>query len=1552
MRPKGPRGSLRRRAVTALTTLTVAVSGLAFVPVTAAPAVAADTGSAPAQVLNQPTYSNRLVTIDGRATLVSQTQSGTIAQGYGFNSATGSASNGALPPEEVTEQWVSTGRYEGSGNLAGMQSATVQLFSMSPLELRTMVVYLDTTRSASTDYLIVKKGLADGLSAQWSSYATGTKGGHILASSGLNVVSGDLMVARRVNDFPDVDDVMDHYTISAAGAIAKVNTMCWSNDDCTNEDGSLKDHHRIRILDIHGANPTWDSPYRSEEKSENGDAFKFRVLSANWQGRYDANDPDRSTDLRVFNFKQNGDKLSANTQEFDGKILGTERSFMQPGDEGRITATVDPNQSDGGGAIIEDVADVNPDLYLVSLYDSLSNNSGVYGCFDDDPCAPITSGRDGSENPYSASTPFCTITNAAGAPSISMQATFYGCAVLTTSGTVKTQVIRQLWRDGRRQRVYPERTLSVPGESSLGQPEVRMVVPCLVLPRRASMPGGYAAAGATDCEPNNKDGQPLKEGFVAMDAAYPALTTVVSGRNGVYFTSSSEITKTAGKRTKASAGGDLPNARPDEIAVQNTLDTSTPAYWYSTLHSYASSQSSPPDVEVTELPRLTNRVTARRTTPISDAASNIVPLGLMAAPPTVAGAGQEQDHPEFGKSTGTGTAVSKTLGSHLGAGFGINIEASAPILGIKMWETEIMATVERELENTSTTAKDISNEEAFGGLTTDDVVIYNVQRNQQYTALIEASTLGLGVGTEMNVVTPKGGITSSSSLTSLASRYPDQFGEGKATRAAIDAMLSHNRGGVQNRQKVGDPGSYIPSVDMANGSQIRSYCDTDAQRNARWKSNWLNNSNPFVGNKKSLPPGPDVIFSEPHEVKTGTANQEGAVFEIQESETASRLENTTLDFSVKQQVGIVVAQVNGGVSFGSENSATLSQGTSYEAYVGNIPSSNPALDSEEYDWRAFMCQKTVDVDPGPDYSPYTLWVMNYAVDNYEGSGGMADLSEVVAEGPVGSEEVGPRDVELAWSQASGTVETYDYEIEAIGTRDRRAGEALRFETPSVANDERQVRNTFTLPDDLLPSQIYRWRVKSTDFFGNSVRSDWEYFVTAENPVARLTADRSVVMPGAEVTFTSASSGAHLTETWDFGDGTPLVTNPGETVRHSYAAPGTYEVTLTVSNVHGTSSATHVVVVTASEPDSYTVGENGTLEVNGADGLLANDDPAATEVTLVEGPRHGDLALAPDGSFTYVPTAGYCGTDAFTYTNDVLGEDLVLAAEITVTCINDVPVVKGEAFDLAPGQTLTLPAPGLLANDADLEGPIVLDTTPVVAPQRGRLALNRDGSFSYTPTRCGTDTITYRVLDEDGASATAELVFEISCAGRILPDDVTAVEDSVADVNVLDNDTAPFGRGLQLASVQQPSNGTLAFEANGRVRYTPNAHWCGTEVLAYEAADDEGKVYAGSITFRIGCVNDAPVTARDTFTLRQGKVKTIWPLRNDSDVDGDTLRITNVIGLKPAHLKRIKRQGVTQGLRIKLPKSKCGRVRIAYVANDGNRGTTIGRIVLKVTCARR
>lgn len=84
------------------------------------------------------------------------------------------------------------------------------------------------------------------------------------------------------------------------------------------------------------------------------------------------------------------------------------------------------------------------------------------------------------------------------------------------------------------------------------------------------------------------------------------------------------------------------------------------------------------------------------------------------------------------------------------------------------------------------------------------------------------------------------------------------------------------------------------------------------------------------------------------------------------------------------------------------------------------------------------------------------------------------------------------------------------------------------------------------------------------------------------PVAAFTASATLVVVGQAVTFLDQSLNSPSTWAWTFGDtGTSTLQNPS----HTYGSPGTYSVSVTVTNAQGSSSVSHqIVVMTAPVPD--------------------------------------------------------------------------------------------------------------------------------------------------------------------------------------------------------------------------------------------------------------------------------------------------------------------------------------------------------------------------------
>lgn len=115
--------------------------------------------------------------------------------------------------------------------------------------------------------------------------------------------------------------------------------------------------------------------------------------------------------------------------------------------------------------------------------------------------------------------------------------------------------------------------------------------------------------------------------------------------------------------------------------------------------------------------------------------------------------------------------------------------------------------------------------------------------------------------------------------------------------------------------------------------------------------------------------------------------------------------------------------------------------------------------------------------------------------------------------------------------------------------------------------------TLTAADiDALGTNTFVVRAQTVDFTGSPIEATFLVRVQAGVPIA----DFTFFVTGRTVTFLNQSTGdPPLSYSWNFGDGaTSTETNP----IHTYGAPDTYNVTLTVSNSVGTDSIVKQVTV--------------------------------------------------------------------------------------------------------------------------------------------------------------------------------------------------------------------------------------------------------------------------------------------------------------------------------------------------------------------------------------
>jgi len=204
-------------------------------------------------------------------------------------------------------------------------------------------------------------------------------------------------------------------------------------------------------------------------------------------------------------------------------------------------------------------------------------------------------------------------------------------------------------------------------------------------------------------------------------------------------------------------------------------------------------------------------------------------------------------------------------------------------------------------------------------------------------------------------------------------------------------------------------------------------------------------------------------------------------------------------------------------------------------------------------------------------------------------------------------------------------------------------------------------------------------------------------------------------------------------------------------------------------------------------------------------VLTNDsDPNGDTITITGDTQgsHGSVSFSAT-SVTYTPSANYNGSDSFTYTiDDGNGGTDTATVSVTVTAVNDVPVATGESYDMNQDTTLNVAAPGVLANDSDIDGD-TLHPVLVTNVAHGTLTLNADGSFSYTPAAhfTGVDTFTYRANDGTANSNTVTVTI------HVLDTEPPVITASLATATLWPPDHSLVDVGLTYSAVDNGGSAT-------------------------------------------------------------------------------------------------------------------------------------------------
>ena len=384
------------------------------------------------------------------------------------------------------------------------------------------------------------------------------------------------------------------------------------------------------------------------------------------------------------------------------------------------------------------------------------------------------------------------------------------------------------------------------------------------------------------------------------------------------------------------------------------------------------------------------------------------------------------------------------------------------------------------------------------------------------------------------------------------------------------------------------------------------------------------------------------------------------------------------------------------------------------------------------------------------------------------------------------------------------------------------------------------------------------------------------------PNAEITSPASdvQVQPGEPVAFAGTASdpdGDMVTVLWDFGDGstsTDLV--PGD---HSYAAAGTYTVTLTATDSQGLSDptpATRTITVVAGgnqAPDGTITAPAGDVSITAGEsvtfaGTASDPDGDAVTVLWDFGDGSTSTALSP-GAHTYANAGTY--TVTFTATDSQgLSDPTPATRTITVT---------SSSANNPPNGTITQPAGNVSIN----AGQSVTFAGTASDPDGDAVTVLwnfGDGSTStalspgaHTYANAGTYTVTFTATDSQGLA-------DPSPASRIIT--VAAAANNPPNATIVQpagNVTIDAGQAVTFAGIASDPDGdsvTVLWsfgDGSTSTALSPGAHTyanAGTYTVTLTATDSQG-LADPSPASRIITVN--AVSAAPTFASIQSTIFT-------------------------------------------------------------------------------
>ena len=340
--------------------------------------------------------------------------------------------------------------------------------------------------------------------------------------------------------------------------------------------------------------------------------------------------------------------------------------------------------------------------------------------------------------------------------------------------------------------------------------------------------------------------------------------------------------------------------------------------------------------------------------------------------------------------------------------------------------------------------------------------------------------------------------------------------------------------------------------------------------------------------------------------------------------------------------------------------------------------------------------------------------------------------------------------------------------------------------------------------------------------------------------------------GNALTFSKATNPAHGT----------VVVNANGTFTYTpdpnYNGPDSFTYQVCDNGVPSmcATATVNISVTPVNDPPVASALPVTTLEDTPVSGVVTATDVDGDALTFAKSsnPSHGTVVVNPNGTFTYTPALNYNGPDSFVVVvSDGNGGATFVTVNVTVIPVNDPPVASA-----APVTTLEdKPVNGVVTATDPENDPLTF--SKVSDPLHGKVTLNANGTYTYTPDADYFGPDSFRVSVSDGNGGVDTVTVNVT---------ITPVNDppsfkNTGNLTVCGNGTLQTisnwassisagpanesGQKVQFA-VTNSNNALFSIQpwvdASGTLTYIPAPGQSGTATVSVLLTDDGGTLNGG------------------------------------------------------------------------------------------------------------